>query len=295
MADPLDALRLPVEPVDPDPEFAESLRARLQRALLRPGGDRSMTTSERAGVTGAVRPQGHLGYAALWVPDVDRAAAFYTRVLGWACGAGGPYHRTVEGAVPHQGIVSLAALPPGVWDGWTRRPTLFTCQAVDDVDAAVARVRAAGGQADPPVDEPHGRTANCLDDQGLPFAVYADPGPPPPAGYAQGALGYLTFEVADSARARSFLGAVFGWGFTAGHTDDGWAIEGATPMGGIHGGRERSRVVPMYVVDDIAAAVSRVREAGGTADSPAPTPWGALARCTDDQGTHFQLGRLDAQ
>ena len=34
MTDPLDALRAPVEPVDPDPAFAADLRARIERALL---------------------------------------------------------------------------------------------------------------------------------------------------------------------------------------------------------------------------------------------------------------------
>ena len=34
MADPLDVLRTPIEPVDPDPAFAADLRARLRRAIL---------------------------------------------------------------------------------------------------------------------------------------------------------------------------------------------------------------------------------------------------------------------
>ena len=38
MTDPFDALRTPDGPVDPDPAFAAALRARLERALLAPGG-----------------------------------------------------------------------------------------------------------------------------------------------------------------------------------------------------------------------------------------------------------------
>ena len=39
MTDPLDALRAPIEPVDPDPAFAAALRARVERALLAPEGN----------------------------------------------------------------------------------------------------------------------------------------------------------------------------------------------------------------------------------------------------------------
>ena len=44
MTDPLDALREPVTPVDPDPAFAAELRSRLERALLVPPGV-AMTTA----------------------------------------------------------------------------------------------------------------------------------------------------------------------------------------------------------------------------------------------------------
>ena len=38
MTDPFDALREPVVPTDPDPDFAASLRARIERALALPRG-----------------------------------------------------------------------------------------------------------------------------------------------------------------------------------------------------------------------------------------------------------------
>jgi uncharacterized protein len=47
--------------------------------------------------------------------------------------------------------------------------------------------------------------------------------------------------------------------------------------------------VPMYVVDDIAAAVARVRAAGGSSTDPERQPYGVSATCTDDQGTRFSL------
>jgi len=59
----------------------------------------------------------------------------------------------------------------------------------------------------------------------------------------------------------------------------------------MHGGHERATAVPMYRVDDIATAVSRVRAGGGTATDPQTQPYGLMSECTDDQGTHFYLGQ----
>jgi predicted enzyme related to lactoylglutathione lyase len=44
-----------------------------------------------------------------------------------------------------------------------------------------------------------------------------------------------------------------------------------------------------YRVDDIAAAVERVRAAGGHADGPERMPYGLIAECVDDQGATFRL------
>ena len=48
----------------------------------------------------------------------------------------------------------------------------------------------------------------------------------------------------------------------------------------------------MFAVDDIAAAVERVRAAGGTATDPERQPYGTTSDCTDDQGLRFYLGEL---
>lgn len=58
MTDPLDVLRTPVVPVDPDPAFAARLRARFERALNVPKGvvvtqatiDRQAATTTEASV-----------------------------------------------------------------------------------------------------------------------------------------------------------------------------------------------------------------------------------------------------
>jgi uncharacterized protein len=48
--------------------------------------------------------------------------------------------------------------------------------------------------------------------------------------------------------------------------------------------------VPMWKVDDVPAAVERVRAAGGTSTEPAEMPYGITADCRDDQGVRFYLG-----
>ena len=110
-----------------------------------------------------------------------------------------------------------------------------------------------------------------------------------------GEISYLTIGVPDIARAHSFYGSVLGWEFVPGHTPGGWSVklggDEVRPMTGMYGGADRPVVVPMYAVDDIESAVSRVREAGGTAAEPARQPYGVTSECTDDQGTRFYLGQ----
>lgn len=230
--------------------------------------------------------QGTVGYAALWVADLEHAAAFFTTALGWSYSDESPRHRMVAGASPPQSIVSLSALPDGVWDDWPRHNTQFLSHGVDDVDACARRIRSAGGRVEEPADTGRGRSASCTDDQGLPFAIH-EGGPP-----TQGRLAYLTFEVVDSARARAFFGTVFGWSFRRGSHEDGWQVDEMYPMAGLHGGHAQPTVVPMYAVDDIAVAVSGVRAAGGTATDPERQPYGTTSYCADDQGTRFYLGEL---
>jgi predicted enzyme related to lactoylglutathione lyase len=231
--------------------------------------------------------EGDISYVSLWVPDVQRAAAFFGRALGWSFARGASAQgRQVERVTPSHGL----------WGG-QERSNLFLCYAVDDVGAAAARVRTAGGQADEATDEPYGRVANCIDNQGTAFALHQprrDAGFTRPSlnGQRQGDLSYVTIEVRDSAAARAFYSAVLGWRFSPGRVADGWQVEDVHPMTGLRGGRQTDTVVPMYRVDDINDAVERVQAAGGTATAPEQQPYGISSECTDDQGTRFHLGQL---
>ena len=236
---------------------------------------------------------GDIAYASLQVPDADRAATFFSAVLGWRFeGTPEPgYAWHVTGATPAQGIF-----------GDLEQSTLFACYAVDDVGSAIERVRRAGGDAGTPHREPYGLIADCTDDQGTPFALVEVPptaSDRPDAGTGrarngrrEGDLSYLTFEVRDSARTRAFYSAVLGWQFTPGRVDDGWEPRDIAPMVGLQGGHPVATGVPMFRVDDITAAVTRVRAAGGTATDPERQPYGLSSVCADDQGTRFYLGQL---
>ena len=235
---------------------------------------------------------GDVVYTSLWVPDADRAAAFFGAVLGWSSSPAPADHaRQVEGTTPPQGI-----------HGGHERSSLYLCFATDDLAAAVERVGAAGGQAEEPVTEEHGTTVMCTDDQGAPFALFqlgsggsAGSDEPPPRllnGRGPGDLSYITLLVPDSVRFRAFYTAVLGWRFEPGHVEDGWGVLDVSPMAGLQGGHGESTGVPMYRVADIAGAVARVRAAGGTSTDPEQQPYGISAECHDDQGTHFYLGQL---
>lgn len=246
-----------------------------------------MTDQPLAPATPGIR-HGDLGYVSLWVPDSARAATFFASVLGWRYGpASGPGGLRVEGQTLHHGLWSSPA-----------PPTLFCCFAVTSVDDAIDAVRRAGGSASESHEEPFGRVAECVDDQGVPFALYEPPGgveggPSALAnGLRHGDLAYVTMEVRDSSRTRAFYGTVLGWAFSPGRVADGWGVDDVAPMVGISGGQDAATTVPMYRVDDIGAAVANVAAAGGRATDPEVQPYGVTSTCADDQGTRFYLGQL---
>ncbi len=293
-------LHLEVPEVDAVLGAAVGLGARLERpaadyeygrngVLRDPFGHRWMVSGP---VSTPPLCHGDLGYVSLWVRDVARAADFYSAVLGWRYGPGsGPGGRQVDGLSVSHGLF-----------GGMQEHTLFLCMAVADVDAAVERIRSAGGTAEEPHPEPYGRISGCTDDQGTRFALVEVPGAEATGprhrpddsrtGRHQGDLAYVTMEVVDSTAARSFYGAVLGWRFSPGRVADGWQVDDVNPMIGLSGGHSRATTVPMYRVDDVDAAVRQVRAVGGSASDPERQPYGISSTCTDDQGTRFYLGQL---
>ncbi len=101
--------------------------------------------------------------------------------------------------------------------------------------------------------------------------------------HQRGDLYYFTLPTPDLARAQAFFAEVLGWQFPV--PDNGHIGNISAPPGALTG----DEAVLYFVVDDINAAVVKVRELGGTAASPVLYDSGWSADCTDDQGTRFSL------
>jgi predicted enzyme related to lactoylglutathione lyase len=268
--------------------------ARVQREPYEDHGTRNATFIDPSGhrwmLSGPVGVRvpveairhGDVGYVSVWVPDADRAAAFYGHVLGWTYD---PATRQVTNTQEHIGIFSVAGAP-----------TMFCCYAVDDLDAARRAITAGGGTPGEVRESEFGTVLDATDPAGTAFAVFEPvPGTPRPAvnGTGPGSLSYITYNVPDSAAFKEFYGHVLSWTFEPGRIADGWGVQNCQPMSGMAGGSDRATTVPMWTVADIDAAVTRVREAGGTVISaPARQPYGLMAECTDDQGARFYLGEF---
>jgi predicted enzyme related to lactoylglutathione lyase len=279
-------------------EPADAYGARMA-TLVDPFGHRWMvqTPLPAPAAQPAQEPSRHgdMVYATMVVPNAERGASFYAAVLGWNIGPGErPGTYSAEGVSPMVGVSDCAALGPDQ----PQQATMLCCYHVDDIPTAVRWVREAGGTAGDPVPRPFGTHVDCIDDQGTAFYLYQPPagetGGPRPAlnGNRHGDLSYLTLQVADSAKARAFYGAVLGWSFTRGRVEDGWQVAEVAPMTGLSGGHPHADGVPMWKVDDIEAAAARVRAAGGSAGDVSRQAYGLSAECTDDQGSKFYLGQL---
>ncbi len=297
MSDAFDALRSPVVPVAPDPAFAARLRRRLVQAVSPTASqeEHPMTTSP------TVRPRngsrhGDVSYITLGLPDLAKGRAFYGAVLGWRFSPGSSEHGAqVDDVVPMIGL----------WDGeqpaGSRVHGAVLGFRVDDIAAAVAAVREHGGSINNPHREPYAMAAEGHDDQGIPFYLHEMPAGgdklapgdgEPWNGELEGDVSYLTMVVPDVVTAQAFYGAVFGWTFNVGPAG-GAQVTGVAPQMGMttrpEAGPATPGVILCHRVDDIAAAVERVRELGGQARDVAERPYGLESLCADDQGTPFYL------
>ncbi len=300
MTDPFHALREPVVPAEPDPAFTEQLRTRLRRALLT--GEGATVTSTREQAVSRVPAEDvdlHTMTPYLSLEDTRRAIDWYERVFG-ARRRGEPYVMD-DGRVGHAEIVigdSVLMMADEFPEIGMRSPlgrggssTAVNVQ-VPDVDTVVERAERLGAVAVGEVrDNPYGRTGRFDDPFGHRWLVLTPPPERPlpgagPAGPGHGEIAYVTMATPDDERAKAFYGGVLGWTFSQGGVESGWQVDGA--MIGVKG-REDNDAWPCFRVDDLAAALRRVREHGGRAEQPSSRSYGELADCVDDQGHRFHL------
>lgn len=100
---------------------------------------------------------GELSYVTYQVPDSAGFRDFYGRVLGW----------TFQPGHVDDGWQVTPVHPMAGVAGGSPRPVTVPMWTVTDIDAAVARVRQAGGTVPAePAQQPYGISAECTDDQG---------------------------------------------------------------------------------------------------------------------------------
>lgn len=287
MTDPFDALREPVRPAEPDPRFAAELRERLQRTVLN-GGEMTSTESP-------VRAEIHALTPYLAVPDARRALEFYVEVFG-ATRRADPIVMA-DGRIGHAelaiGDAVLMLADESADIGHVAAPGGASIRVeVSDVEGVVERAVERGAELLRPVgDTGHGLGGTIRDPFGQRWLLaQAPPRTTAGTGARHGEAVYFTFQVPDDEAAKAFYGQALGWQFAQGSTETAWRVEGNGLFGGLWRGPGRQVGWKlMYAVDDIEAALARVRELGGRAGEVERQPYGLSADCVDNQGIEFYL------
>ena len=111
-----------------------------------------------------------------------------------------------------------------------------------------------------------------------------------------GEVAFFELGVEDVERGRAFYEGLFGWRFELGPSGQGFTIGTPTIGGGMHGGDKGAAPYLFFQVDDMEAAVERVRELGGVieemdvgGDQESAARFGRFKLCRDDQGSPFGL------
>jgi uncharacterized protein len=239
----------------------------------------------------------------LMTTDMEAAKTFYASVVGWrtqnASAPGSAYSLFTIGGSPVAGLMNLPeeARRTGAEPHW------IGYVAVDDVDAAVDRIKRLGGMVHvPPTDvpgvsrfsivaDPQRATLALVKGQKSGQAQSAGPGAP-------GRVGWRELLAANWEKAFAFYAELFGWQKADSHvgamgTYQGFSA-GGEPIGGMFT-KPATLPLPFWLyyfnIDDIEAATTRVEAGGGQIlYGPTQAPGGvSIAHCTDPQGALFAL------
>jgi uncharacterized glyoxalase superfamily protein PhnB len=304
MTDPFEALREPVTPVHPDPGFAGRLRMRLAREVFALQGG---TLSQQTAVTLAEREPAPSPALTPYivVSDARRAMDWYAEVFG--AQRRGELYVNADGTIGHAEVgigdaVLMFSEASDLWPDVPVRapdsPATFSHSLhldVDDVDASTERARRGGASVErAPADQPYGRSAVIVDPFGHRWILlrrpWIQPGRPGGASSPrEGDVANVALLARDAGRAREFYEAVLRVPFTQAHPGAWRTDQTAPPVSIFTSQGAEPEVQVSFRVDDIAAAIERVRAAGGHADEPERRPFGMLAECADDQNMTFRL------
>ena len=287
------SLMLQVADTDATLERARDRGAHVQREPYENYGARNATIVDPFGhrwmlsgpVTGAAVPiqHGDVGYVSVWTPDAERAAAFYGHVLGWTYDprpTRSPTPSSTSGSLASPGRPRCSAATRWPISQGARQSISRGGGTVDEL----AAVRLRHACSAPPTRRV--RRSRCS--SRLPVS----------RARRSTAVGQANFRTSPTRcptrrpSRPSTAGCCSGPSSRAVSTTAGECSR-PTRWPASPAAAPRQVTVPMWTVEDVDAAVARVREAGGTViEEPSQQPYGKTAQCTDDQGGRFYLGEF---
>ena len=250
-------------------------------------------------------PHGTFIWYELLTADPKKAKAFYDQVVGWNIDAepapvGMDYRMIVAPDGMAGGVMGLNA----EMQANGARPVWLGYLGVDDVDASVAAVTAAGGQVHmPATDIPDvGRIAMVTDPQGVPFYVMRGASDESSTAYQRMGMGHVSWnelQTPDDAAALAFYGKHFGitkiGAMPMGEMGDYSFIANTESNGDAIGAVMKAQSRPgwgfYFRVPDIDAAKAKVEGAGGKVlQGPMEVPGGEwVLNAQDPEGVSFGL------
>jgi predicted enzyme related to lactoylglutathione lyase len=212
-------------------------------------------------------------WADLGTPDIDAAAQFYGGLFGWTAEEGenaeqtGGYRQAMLRGKPVAGMMPL--MQEGQPPAWS------TYISVEDADATTAKVREAGGtvMAEPMDVLDLGRMAIFADPTGAAIGIW-QPGTFVGAEIVNesNAIVWNELNTRDTAAAKDFYGAAFGWSYEEREFETGNYVSlklGEDAVGGMIDitGRVPDEVpnhwLVYFAVDDTDATLEKAKGSGG--------------------------------
>lgn len=233
-------------------------------------------------------PHGTPIWYELLTPAPDASKTFYDAVIGWTIEprpAGEMDYRMIDSG---DGLVGGVARLSDAMTAGDARPSWLFYIGVDDVDATVAAITAAGGSVTmPPFDLPDiGRLALVADPQGAPFYVMRGASDQASTAWDRMGMGKCNWNeltTTDQEGAHEFYTRVFGWSYPdkmpMGEMGDYVFVEAAgqtigATMTGQSGGPPPAWTF-YFRAPDIEAAAETVAARGGAVHyGPAEVPGG---------------------
>ena len=249
-------------------------------------------------------PQGTFSWADTSSTNPEAAKQFYMDLFGWGkfdipIGEGMTYTM-----FQHQGenVAALSGATPEALEQGI--PSHWSCYvSVDDVDALLPIVTANGGQIIyGPMDVfDSGRMAFLMDPTGAPLGLW-QAREHIGAGLVNtvGAMCWNELLTWDTAAARAFYTALFGWEYTVDENgyimiSNGGRNNGAMMQMDESFGEMPSMWQPYFTVADIDASIAQASSSGGTIIIPKTEAPGAghFAYLSDPAGAHFYIIQLN--